>query len=907
MRKAALAAVLVVVGALSVGSTIIPPARAATLYVGGGGPGNHTTIQAAIDAAGPGDTVFVFRGVYPEHVSIAKTIDLVGEGRDLATIDGGGTGAVLSISAPWVNVTGFNLTRASPAYGAAGVAIATADHVRIEGNRIIGNPEGIYAEFSSYTVVRGNEVTRNMYGITMIGGRLGGHDGVLASNVFANNSAKGVDIVGVGNLIITGNTVADNGFRGIDLTWSDNDTVTDNVIERSYYSGLTLDGSRNDTLRRNAFADDGISILGDWTGHTIDTSNTANGKPIYYWQNVAGGTVPPGAGEVILANATRVVVRDQDVSRGDYGVAIADSQEILVENVTASNGQTGVLLHGTHDCRVANGTFSFNEEMGISAVSSLRTTIFANRLSDNFDGIYLETNETVVSRNQVLDSHGTGIVLLGSHNSLTDNVVSGSANATAIGAGGMQNRIERNLITDARDGVYLSQARENLIVNNTFARNTGYGIVFADYNLTHDPWAWNEYDDVYHNNFVGNGVQAYHGGITNWSNGYPLGGNYWSDYTGVDAKSGPNQDQPGSDGIGDTPYLIPAPVIDARFEDRYPLMAPTAPPPPGPPSEPRNLQAVGGNRQVALAWEPPTSDGGAEVTNYTVYRALASGNEVFLVMIGNATTYTDAGLSAGTKYYYRMAARNAAGEGARSNEANASSGPGPNKPPAVTISTPNPGDLVRGRVPVNGTSSDPEGNVVRVEVKIDDGPWLWATGAPEWEYAWDTSLSSDGAHTIRARSYDGMNYSELADVTLTVDNTPPNLRIVSPADGATLHDHVVRIAWNASDTTAGIRGFRVALDDRTPFDVAAALDHVDLSVADGAYRVNVSAIDFAGNYRSVTVTFSVNPGPSPSPGWIAPVVGIVAAVAIGTIALAVFWQRRRKKERTPTNATRDEP
>jgi hypothetical protein len=49
-----------------------------------------------------------------------------------------------------------------------------------------------------------------------------------------------------------------------------------------------------------------------------------------------------------------------------------------------------------------------------------------------------------------------------------------------------------------------------------------------------------------------------------WDNDYPSGGNYWSDYSGVDFNSGPYQNLTANDGIGDTPYTI----------DRYPLMAP---------------------------------------------------------------------------------------------------------------------------------------------------------------------------------------------------------------------------------------------------------------------------------------------------------------------------------------------
>jgi parallel beta-helix repeat protein len=81
---------------------------------------------------------------------------------------------------------------------------------------------------------------------------------------------------------------------------------------------------------------------------------------------------------------------------------------------------------------------------------------------------------------------------------------------------------------------------------------------------------------IYHNNFVNNTFSVYpsYAGENVWDNGYPSGGNYWSDYAGVDQKRGPNQNQPGSDGIGDTPY-----VINSNNRDRYPLTNPWIPSP----------------------------------------------------------------------------------------------------------------------------------------------------------------------------------------------------------------------------------------------------------------------------------------------------------------------------------------
>jgi hypothetical protein len=65
-------------------------------------------------------------------------------------------------------------------------------------------------------------------------------------------------------------------------------------------------------------------------------------------------------------------------------------------------------------------------------------------------------------------------------------------------------------------------------------------------------------------------------GNNTFDNGYPSGGNYWSDYTGTDVKCGPSQDFPSSDLIGDTPY-----IIDINNRDRYPLTYPygSSPPP----------------------------------------------------------------------------------------------------------------------------------------------------------------------------------------------------------------------------------------------------------------------------------------------------------------------------------------
>jgi parallel beta-helix repeat protein len=108
------------------------------------------------------------------------------------------------------------------------------------------------------------------------------------------------------------------------------------------------------------------------------------------------------------------------------------------------------------------------------------------------------------------------------------------------------------------DGIYLGASSNNNIVSCNNATANGDGICLNTSNN----------NEIYHNNFVNNKLQVVSSNSMNvWNDGYPSGGNYWSDYNGTDLYSGPYQNVTGSDGIGDTPY-----VIDANNTDNYPLM-----------------------------------------------------------------------------------------------------------------------------------------------------------------------------------------------------------------------------------------------------------------------------------------------------------------------------------------------
>jgi fibronectin type 3 domain-containing protein len=100
------------------------------------------------------------------------------------------------------------------------------------------------------------------------------------------------------------------------------------------------------------------------------------------------------------------------------------------------------------------------------------------------------------------------------------------------------------------------------------------------------------------------------------------------------------------------------------------------PPTPSPtasvPSAPLNLAAVPHKaRGITLTWSIAATNGGSAITGYRIYRSTTSGTELFYAAVGTSTTFRDTATSKGVRYWYRVAAVNAAGTGPLSNESSA--------------------------------------------------------------------------------------------------------------------------------------------------------------------------------------------------------------------------------------------
>lgn len=90
-----------------------------------------------------------------------------------------------------------------------------------------------------------------------------------------------------------------------------------------------------------------------------------------------------------------------------------------------------------------------------------------------------------------------------------------------------------------------------------------------------------------------------------------------------------------------------------------------------PPSAPQGTRANPESGDIVVQWESPSSDGGAAVTAYNVYRGTASGSESLVQTLGSALSYSDGSGVCGSTYFYRISATNIVGESPQSSEVQA--------------------------------------------------------------------------------------------------------------------------------------------------------------------------------------------------------------------------------------------
>jgi parallel beta-helix repeat protein len=267
-----------------------------------------------------------------------------------------------------------------------------------------------------------------------------------------------------------------------------------------------------------------------------------------------------------------------------YGIDLSNRSYVTVKNVRITNFSTGAHLAFSNNNNITNNDL-LNNIGGIFVYSSNSNVITNNRVFTNMNnGISLNrSNNNTIAENYLSRDNIYGITLAYScNNTLTHNNITNNTYGMYIHSTSENSLVVGNNVSNCYYGINLNAVTKNtLVANNLYNNNCGiclwnsHNSTYANNNILNNSQGidlgTSRNNLIFHNNFVNNDIQASVtlGYVNIWDNDYPSGGNYWSNYMGVDFENGISQNETGSDGIGDSKY-----IINQNNTDGFPLMAP---------------------------------------------------------------------------------------------------------------------------------------------------------------------------------------------------------------------------------------------------------------------------------------------------------------------------------------------
>lgn len=290
------------------------------------------TIQEALKLAVDGDTVLVDAGHYHEgNLVIHRSIFFIGI--NYPVLDGDHTYEVISVKTKGVLVAGFKIVHSgvSSIEDIAGIKIYNVGQVTIRDNILEDTFFGIYIQYGTNCVIRGNKLT--------------------AYGVEEQQSGNGIHCWKSDSMQVIANTIT--GHRdGIYFEFVTHSVIWRNISENNLRYGLHFMFSNNDAYYSNVFANNGAGVAVMFSKYVTMENN-------YFEENWGDGS---------------------------YGLLLKEISNSSIENNRFVKNTTGIFMEGVSRVQLERNVFKGNGWAMKIQASCMEVNVFRNNfLSNTFD------------------------------------------------------------------------------------------------------------------------------------------------------------------------------------------------------------------------------------------------------------------------------------------------------------------------------------------------------------------------------------------------------------------------------------------------------------------------------------------------------------------------------------------
>ncbi len=307
-------------------------------------------------------------------------------------------------------------------YYGTGLLLQNVSNVVVQNMNVQYFEHGIYLDNVNSSILQGNtltacgiEVTQNSTNNQLTKNKVGGDISLdfTKDNMLTSNNVSSISVSWSNNVTIKDNIVSDNKLvdstltlgnytEGIYIENSSDSHISGNSVENKNV-GIDIWQSTNFSITANVLQDNqvGFKLWGSdlqHNLHSIDSSNTVDGKPVYFLVNKTNYQVPADAGWIAAINCQNISVQNWVSTPNWDGLLFVETHSSKIVNSNLTGNFNAIRIQNTSNCVINQNTMSNNKFAALYFEEATNNSVTENEVVNNyyfFDIWHNSTNNNI--------------------------------------------------------------------------------------------------------------------------------------------------------------------------------------------------------------------------------------------------------------------------------------------------------------------------------------------------------------------------------------------------------------------------------------------------------------------------------------------------------------------------------